>query len=310
MNVFFFSLFCCSNSQNPKPWDDAVYNLQGPAVSANPGNQVCRNHVDDSDNNIIDDCTITGCEFQLDGNSLLPDWYGLCHKWVPASLMEPEPQHPFHLTTDDNILVPFQVSDIKGLAMTLDYPSIFFGTRCELDGSQIPRDRFGRIDNQACRDTNAGAFHVVLVNYIAREGRGFGMDRTWDAPVWNQPIVGFHVEEAVPTNEVEFACGWIGGCDVVNGTMIYNWNNESVSWVGIKAKVFWVSELAPSRTARLSAVGDYLESSDYKWVACHCVFVFVCVIVTLYNSANFDTALPNLSHHLCLFVYVCPQIFA
>ncbi|MBW2456768.1 MAG: hypothetical protein JRI68_19785, partial [Deltaproteobacteria bacterium] len=50
--------------------------------------------------------------------------------------------------------------------------------------------------NKECRDTNAGSFHLVLVQYlsdrIAPEAkRGFVMDVTREDQVWNQPVYGF-----------------------------------------------------------------------------------------------------------------------
>ena len=50
--------------------------------------------------------------------------------------------------------------------------------------------------NKECRDTNAGSFHLVLVQYLsdlntAEEKRGFVMDVTREDQVWNQPVYGF-----------------------------------------------------------------------------------------------------------------------
>jgi len=50
--------------------------------------------------------------------------------------------------------------------------------------------------NKECRDTNAGTFHLVLVQYLsdqnaAEDKRGFVMDVTREDQVWNQPAYGF-----------------------------------------------------------------------------------------------------------------------
>lgn len=50
--------------------------------------------------------------------------------------------------------------------------------------------------NKECRDTNAGSFHLVLVQYLSDENapdkkRGFVMDVTREDQVWNQPAYGF-----------------------------------------------------------------------------------------------------------------------
>ncbi len=50
--------------------------------------------------------------------------------------------------------------------------------------------------NKECRDTNAGSFHLVLVQYLSDRNapeakRGFVMDVTREDQVWNQPVYGF-----------------------------------------------------------------------------------------------------------------------
>ena len=50
--------------------------------------------------------------------------------------------------------------------------------------------------NKACRDTNAGAFHLVLAQYLSDLNevdakRSFVMDVTREDQVWNQPVYGF-----------------------------------------------------------------------------------------------------------------------
>ena len=42
-----------------------------------------------------------------------------------------------------------------------------------------------------CEDTNAGAFHVVLTNFVGRKNRSFIIDKTRDLEVWNQPVYGY-----------------------------------------------------------------------------------------------------------------------
>jgi hypothetical protein len=50
--------------------------------------------------------------------------------------------------------------------------------------------------NKECRDTNAGSFHLTLVQYLSdlntpEKKRGFVMDVTREDQVWNQPVYGF-----------------------------------------------------------------------------------------------------------------------
>ena len=43
----------------------------------------------------------------------------------------------------------------------------------------------------ACRDVNAGSFHLILTNLLGQQGKGFIVDMTRDLEVWNQPVVSF-----------------------------------------------------------------------------------------------------------------------
>ncbi len=64
--------------------------------------------------------------------------------------------------------------------------------------------------NKACRDTNAGAFHLVLAQYLSdrvnpEAKRGFVMDVTREDQVWNQPVYGFEstIESIENIDDVE-----------------------------------------------------------------------------------------------------------
>jgi hypothetical protein len=65
----------------------------------------------------------------------------------------------------------------------------FLGSRCSLDKAH------GNFYYESeCADTNAGAFHVILTNYIGLRNESFVIDRTRDAEVWNQPVEAFSVK--------------------------------------------------------------------------------------------------------------------
>ena len=62
--------------------------------------------------------------------------------------------------------------------------------------SKTVEEEFIFLYNKECRDTNAGAFHIVLVQYLSdmnedEAKRGFVMDVTREDQVWNQPVYGF-----------------------------------------------------------------------------------------------------------------------
>ncbi|MCC6623308.1 MAG: pre-peptidase C-terminal domain-containing protein [Deltaproteobacteria bacterium] len=126
----------------------------------------------------------------------IPTWWGLCHAWAPASILEPEPIRP--VTRNG---VTFKVNDIKAL-VTMVYnhsTSKFVSLRCDKDDSQnkITYDAYGRpVSTDAeCKDTNAGTYHVLLTNYLGLRGQSFVEDRTFDDEVWNQPLRGYRVTQ-------------------------------------------------------------------------------------------------------------------
>jgi hypothetical protein len=124
----------------------------------------------------------------------IPTWWGICHAWAPAAILLPEPKHA---VTYNN--VEFKVQDIKAL-LTLAHDRTetkFVSLRCDLLASEqeISFDKYGRPTGTSseCGDTNAGTFHVLMANYLGRQGESFVYDRTWDGEVWNQPLRGYRV---------------------------------------------------------------------------------------------------------------------
>jgi hypothetical protein len=130
----------------------------------------------------------------------------------------------------DGVDIPFSSSDVNGLlTMFLHHvpsPRVsFLGGRCEEDLSAI-QDKIEAIqyaeegspyftwteeqkaeeikklqeelesrgEQIECRDTNAGAFHLVITNQIARLQEGFVADVTRDDEVWNQAVFGYSVQ--------------------------------------------------------------------------------------------------------------------
>lgn len=115
-------------------------------------------------------------------------WEGICHGWAAAAINFAEPK-PVLVTNADGLKIPFGSADIKAL-LSFFQGNIgrttggFLGGRCNIDLEQFPQ--YGV--NPECRDTNAGAFHLVLANEIGLRKKGFIADLTRDRMVWNQPV--------------------------------------------------------------------------------------------------------------------------
>ncbi|KAJ3056087.1 hypothetical protein HK102_011245, partial [Quaeritorhiza haematococci] len=154
---------------------------------SSPTRQVCR---DDSSCASGEKCAKR--RGQEEG-SCVPIWFGSCHGWASASILEKEPKCP--VTFND---VEFKVNDLKALMTALyaesmsGFEVVFTGTRCFVEGS-IPVDEFGRYQVPSCRDMDPGQFHLVLTNVVGRLGKAFVMDWEARSPVWNEPILSYKI---------------------------------------------------------------------------------------------------------------------
>ena len=136
--------------------------------------------MDDDGDGLIDECD------DFDG---IEEWWGSCHAWVPASMLEKE---PFEAVEYNG--VRFEVSDIKALLILLydESRQLAVGERCNQDNAA--RDDNGRIIDPACRNTNTGTFHLLVTNMLGLMEKPLGEDRVAGRQVWNQPISGYRIE--------------------------------------------------------------------------------------------------------------------
>ncbi len=121
-------------------------------------------------------------------------WEGICHGWAPAALNFAEPK-PILIEGANGVAIPFGSADVKALLSyyqgEMTRPKTkFLGSRCNFDLATNPEAAL----NPECRDTNAGAFHVVVANQLGILKQGFVADVTRDVQVWNQPIHGFSAQ--------------------------------------------------------------------------------------------------------------------
>lgn len=125
----------------------------------------------------------------------MPTWTGLCHGWASATLNFDEPA-AVTMRGATGVDIPFASGDVKAL---LSYAQgvVFLpvvkalGQRCDADLTNMPHMR----NTAACRDTNAGSFHLILANSVGRAGQSVIADLTRDAQVWNFPIYGYSTRE-------------------------------------------------------------------------------------------------------------------
>ncbi|KAJ3086896.1 hypothetical protein HK102_012265 [Quaeritorhiza haematococci] len=120
----------------------------------------------------------------------VPGWFGICHAWAPAALLEPEPKCP---VTVGN--VTFKVNDLKALITQLydgsGIETVFGGARCNDVSPTL--DENGRYLNFLCRDSTPDLFHLSVTNMIGIMKTSFVADVEAKIQVWNQPAKGYEI---------------------------------------------------------------------------------------------------------------------
>jgi hypothetical protein len=165
-------------------YDKSYYEQLGPLanlISGQMGNGKARDGVDNDGDGEIDEC---------DDRDGVETWFGLCHAWVPAAMLEDRP-----LRTIEYNGVTFHLGDLEALIITAynRAGADMIGGRCNDKDKEIERDEQGRPTDVGCRDTNAGTLHVIMANYLGINRTAFAEDRTFDYEVWNQPVVAYDI---------------------------------------------------------------------------------------------------------------------
>ncbi|KAG3153746.1 hypothetical protein PI126_g9923 [Phytophthora idaei] len=170
-----------------------------------------------------------------EGNSsgyCIPTWFGICHAWAPAAIIEAEPTCP---VTHNG--VTFQPLDIKGLISDVydgaKVSTVFTGAR--YNGGGDGTDEYGRHTNNAYRDMNPAYFHIAAANLLGKLKHSFVVDVTAGTEVWNQPVRGFKVYEQTAMSLEEAA-------QTFYGLEEYPWNAAAKSIVYVKSRLSWIFE--------------------------------------------------------------------
>lgn len=220
---------------NPVPnedWDPAYYEQQGPLAS----------HISNRMGNGRDrQLALTNEGRPEDGEWDVETWWGLCHAWVPAAILEERP-----LRAVEHNGVRFEVADIEALIIAAynRAPADMIGGRCNVGNGDttVERDEHGRAVDVDCRDSNPGAMHVIVTNYLGLQNRGFAIDRTFDYEVWNQPVVGYEITQQTEIG-VEQANELLGRTGDT-----YAYNDDAAQLFEVRMNLDWITESHASTT--------------------------------------------------------------
>ncbi|KAJ3087479.1 hypothetical protein HK102_011008 [Quaeritorhiza haematococci] len=113
----------------------------------------------------------------------IPGWFGICHAWAPAAILEPEPRCPVQMNG-----VTFKVMDMKALVTQVydgaNIETVFGGSRC--NDPNPAKDGSGRYEDYSCRDLTPDFFHVAVTNMMGTIRSAFIVDVVAADQVWNQ----------------------------------------------------------------------------------------------------------------------------
>lgn len=112
-------------------------------------------------------------------------WYGLCHGWALSAVLFQEPS-PVVLTSPSGVRIPFGSADTKALLAYYAGEALF--SRRQFVGLRCWGEEPG---SPACRDMNAGAFHVLLASEVGRKKRSFVVELSADEEIWNKPVLSY-----------------------------------------------------------------------------------------------------------------------
>lgn len=193
----------------------------------------------------------------------IPTWFGLCHGWAPATIMEPEAGKIATVKNSDGIEIPFYTSDIKALMTKIysDYNNSYRGAgeRCNLNKHDIEFDSNGRIVQPECRDLNPGTLHLALAKMLGDSNeearKGFVLDVTYTSEVWNQAVVGFRVKEK---NLVAF--------DANKDALAKYRARETATLAKMRVEIDYIVEIAPHMQPMKMYKKSYTSTMELEYV--------------------------------------------
>ncbi|KAF4320883.1 hypothetical protein BBO99_00005159 [Phytophthora kernoviae] len=207
----------------------------------------------------LNDSSVCGKRADAATGYCIPTWYGICHAWAPAALLEEEPQC--------NVVkngVTFHVMDIKALISDIydgsSIKTVFTGARFNGPDTPADMDQYGRYMNPARRDLGAGFFHLAISNLLGKHNVSFVLDVTASSSVWNQPVRSYNVKTMELVDAGEASMKYFG-------TETYPFNSEMLNLAYVKTTVSWVVEAyADGPLVSTGKVDKYTVSDDYEYL--------------------------------------------
>ncbi|DAZ95252.1 TPA: hypothetical protein N0F65_002364 [Lagenidium giganteum] len=238
---------------DPKKFTDTISRNNG--ILSQSWRRACGSNADCDGLNDGSECGIRSGESR---GYCIPTWFGICHAWAPAAMLEAEPKCAVNKNG-----VTFRPFDIKALITQIyDGASagvVFTGVRYNgpVNG---PKDQYGRFTDAAYRDLNAGYFHVAFSNILGRFKRSFILDVSAGPEVWNQPIRGYNVVEQKTYTPVDAARQFYRA-------NAYPFNANAVSIQYVRTRFSWIVEAyEDGPLVSTGRVNQYTNTVDYTYL--------------------------------------------
>uniref|UniRef100_A0AAV1UCT2 Uncharacterized protein n=1 Tax=Peronospora matthiolae TaxID=2874970 RepID=A0AAV1UCT2_9STRA len=190
----------------------------------------------------------------------IPNWFGICHAWASAAILEPEPRCVVvHNGTK------FEPYDIKAL-LTVTYdgariPTIFLGSR--FNGNDVTSnitDEYGRFTDDRRRDISPGFFHIAVTNIMGRFNSSFVIDHTAGNAVWNQPVRGYEIVRLAWTTPDAAAKKYFN-------VDKYPFNDAATKIAVVTTRFYWVVESGENGPlCSTGRIDKFTTKVDYDYV--------------------------------------------
>ncbi|GMF52428.1 unnamed protein product [Phytophthora fragariaefolia] len=189
----------------------------------------------------------------------IPTWYGICHAWSPAAILESEPKCDVVKNGQT-----FHVMDIKALLTDVydgsSIKTVFTGARFNGPDTPANVDNYGRYKSDARRDLGAGFFHVAISNIMGKHKQSFVVDVVSGSQVWNQPVRSYDVETMELVDASEASLKYFG-------TSTYPFNSAMKYLAYVKTKFSWIVEAyADGPLVSTGKVDTYTVSNSYEYL--------------------------------------------
>ncbi|KAJ3091685.1 hypothetical protein HK102_013818 [Quaeritorhiza haematococci] len=230
----------------------AISQLTGIDSMRNIGRQSCNSDRDCEGLNDGSACAKKAGEFS--SGVCIPTWFGLCHAWAPAAILEPEPRCPVTYNG-----VTFEINDLKALIIQLydgsHIRTVFGGNRC--NDAQPQLDQYGRYASFECRDLTPDFWHLAVTNIMGIRGQSFVVDIDDKAEVWNHPLHTYTFQQE--TISLQEGARRYGLND-------YPFNPRAVSLAQVNMRFWFMVETTQNAAfVRSGRANEFLRTRDLEY---------------------------------------------